>query len=73
MDAWYVENRSLLLDLKIIDGIIAEPLGGAHRAPEAVMATAGETIARALQDFAQAKTDFREHRRDKYLAIGRSL
>ena len=61
-----------LLDLKIIDGIIPEPLGGAHRAPEAVIAATGDQIARTLADFAGQNMDFREQRREKYLAIGRS-
>lgn len=62
-----------LRDLKIIDQIIAEPLGGAHRNPEAVMAATGDLIAKTLNEFAQSNGDFREQRRDKYLAIGRSL
>ncbi|PSJ53175.1 acetyl-CoA carboxylase carboxyltransferase subunit alpha [Kumtagia ephedrae] len=62
-----------LLDLKIIDGIIAEPTGGAHRSPDTVIAAAGDTIAKALAEFAGSNMDFREHRREKYLAIGRSL
>jgi acetyl-CoA carboxylase carboxyl transferase subunit alpha len=62
-----------LLDMKIIDGIIAEPLGGAHRAPDDVIAAAGEQISRAFTDLAGANMDHREHRREKFLAIGRSL
>jgi acetyl-CoA carboxylase carboxyl transferase subunit alpha len=62
-----------LLQLKIIDGIIAEPVGGAHRAPETVIAAAGETIDRGFRDLADAGQDYREHRREKFLAIGRSL
>jgi acetyl-CoA carboxylase carboxyl transferase subunit alpha len=62
-----------LLDLKIIDAIIPEPLGGAHRAPEAVLAATGDLISRTLGEFGQANVDFREHRREKYLAIGRTL
>ncbi|NGN42433.1 acetyl-CoA carboxylase carboxyltransferase subunit alpha [Mesorhizobium sp. CGMCC 1.15528] len=62
-----------LLDLKVIDAIIPEPLGGAHRAPETVMKAAGDLIAKTLADFAAKPTDFREQRREKYLAIGRSL
>ena len=62
-----------LLDLKVIDGIIAEPLGGAHRAPEAVINSTGDQIARTLQELGSQNMDFREHRREKYLAIGRSL
>jgi acetyl-CoA carboxylase carboxyl transferase subunit alpha len=62
-----------LLDLKIIDGIVSEPLGGAHRAPETVVSATGELIDRTLSEFAQSNLDFREHRREKYLAIGRAL
>ncbi|WP_378948185.1 acetyl-CoA carboxylase carboxyltransferase subunit alpha [Mesorhizobium sp. ANAO-SY3R2] len=62
-----------LLDLKIIDQIIAEPLGGAHRNPEAVISATGDLIAKTLREFGQSNGDFREQRRDKYLAIGRSL
>ena len=62
-----------LLDLKIIDGIVPEPIGGAQRAPEVVVNATGDLIARTLGDFAQSNLDFREHRREKYLAMGRSL
>ncbi len=62
-----------LLELKIIDGIVPEPLGGAHRAADAVIAATGDLIARTMQDFAQSNGDFREQRREKFLAIGRSL
>jgi len=62
-----------LLDLKIIDGIIAEPLGGAHRGPEAVIAATGDQIAKGLSELAGSNMNFREQRREKFLAIGRSL
>ena len=62
-----------LLGLEIIDGVILEPLGGAHRAPDTVIAATGDLIARTLRDFAGSNADFREQRRDKYLAIGRNL
>jgi acetyl-CoA carboxylase carboxyl transferase subunit alpha len=62
-----------LLDMKIIDGIIPEPTGGAHRSPDAVIDAAGDTIGKALADFAGSNIDFRDHRREKFLAIGRSL
>lgn len=62
-----------LLELKIIDAIIPEPMGGAQRAPETVIAATGELIAKTMKDFAGANTDFREQRREKYLAMGRSL
>jgi len=62
-----------LLSLKIIDAIIPEPLGGAHRSPSAVLTATGDLIDKTLGEFAQSNADFRENRRDKYLAIGRSL
>jgi len=62
-----------LLQLKIIDGIIPEPMGGAQRAPETVIAATGDLIAKTMKEFAGANTDFREQRREKYLAMGRSL
>ncbi|MEQ1953760.1 acetyl-CoA carboxylase carboxyltransferase subunit alpha [Mesorhizobium sp. CN2-181] len=62
-----------LLDMKIIDGIVPEPTGGAHRSPDAVIESAGEVIGKAFSDFAGSNMDFREHRREKYLAIGRNL
>ncbi|BAB50439.1 MULTISPECIES: acetyl-CoA carboxylase carboxyltransferase subunit alpha [Mesorhizobium] len=62
-----------LLELKIIDAIIPEPMGGAQRAPEKVIAATGDLIAKTMKEFAGANTDFREQRREKYLAMGRSL
>jgi len=62
-----------LLQLKIVDGIIAEPVGGAHRSPDTVIQAAGETIDKGFRDLAEATNDYREHRREKFLAIGRSL
>lgn len=38
-----------LLQLGVIDEIIPEPIGGAHRDPEAIFQTVGAAIARALQ------------------------
>jgi acetyl-CoA carboxylase carboxyl transferase subunit alpha len=63
-----------LLKFKVIDQIIAEPMGGAHRAPEAAMASAGDAIEAALKDMAdKSPTDLRRARREKFLAIGREL
>ena len=62
-----------LLELKVIEGIIAEPIGGAHRAPEKVIADAGDQIAAGFAELQAGSMDFREHRREKFLAIGRSL
>ena len=64
-------------DLKamgIIDDIIAEPIGGAHRDPKAVMTRAGEVIAASLKDMSKLSGDaLRKARRQKFLDIGRNL
>ena len=64
-------------DLKafgIIDGIISEPIGGAHRDHATVIAAAGDTIANALADLSPRPGDqLRTERRQKFLNIGRNL
>jgi acetyl-CoA carboxylase carboxyl transferase subunit alpha len=63
-----------LLRFGIIDEIIAEPIGGAHRDPEATIEATGDAIAKSLAEFdGKPPADIRQHRREKYLAIGRSL
>ena len=63
-----------LLALKLIDGIVSEPRGGAHRSPEDAIQAVGETIARALSEMLPLGRDaLRRQRREKYLAMGRSL
>ena len=63
-----------LLELKVIDGIVPEPVGGAHRAPEETIHAVGEQIATALAELEQSSGDeLRKQRRDKFLAMGRDL
>ncbi len=63
-----------LLKFKVIDGIVAEPVGGAHRNVETVIAATGDVVAGALADLAGVSPDgLRDMRHDKCLAIGRSL
>ncbi len=63
-----------VLDLKIIDGIVLEPVGGAHRAPDEAIASVGEQLARALAQLDEIPGDeLRRQRREKFLAIGRNL
>ncbi len=63
-----------LLDLKLIDGIVSEPLGGAHRAPDEAIQAVGETIARSLNELSTLlPAQLKQQRRDKYLAMGRDL
>jgi acetyl-CoA carboxylase carboxyl transferase subunit alpha len=63
-----------LKELGVIDRIVPEPVGGAHRARKVAMAGAAEEIAAALMPFKQmSPAEIRQQRRDKFLAIGRSL
>ena len=63
-----------LLELKLIDGIVPEPPGGAHRDPEEAIQAVGETISRALSEMLPLSRDeLKRQRREKYLAMGRNL
>ncbi len=63
-----------LYRLKIIDGIISEPLGGAHRGKEIVIDATGDVISEALKAMAGKDGQvLKQERREKYLQIGRSL
>jgi acetyl-CoA carboxylase carboxyl transferase subunit alpha len=58
----------------IIDGIVTEPIGGAHRDPAAAIASTGEAIASAFAELKGLDREtVRRQRRDKFLAIGRNL
>jgi acetyl-CoA carboxylase carboxyl transferase subunit alpha len=58
--------------LGIIDGIIPEPVGGAHRDGLSVVNAAGDVIVRALTDFDDMTPEaIRQDRREKFLAMGR--
>lgn len=60
--------------LKIIDGIIPEPVGGAHRDTPAIFASVGETLQQALDDLSGVSREtLKADRRKKFLAIGRAL
>jgi acetyl-CoA carboxylase carboxyl transferase subunit alpha len=58
----------------VIDQIVIEPIGGAHRDPAAAIAATGEAIGSALDEFAELNRDaVRQLRREKFLAIGRNI
>jgi acetyl-CoA carboxylase carboxyl transferase subunit alpha len=58
----------------VIDAIVPEPVGGAHRDPAATIAATGDAIAAALRDLGGLDREtVRRQRRDKFLAIGRSM
>lgn len=58
--------------LGVIDTIVPEPVGGAHRDPATAMAALGDAIGSALGELAdEAGEALRHARREKFLAIGR--
>ena len=65
-------TASDLLGMGIIDEVIPEPLGGAHRAADEVIARAGDTIAASLDALVPLDpAALRTQRREKFLAMGR--
>ncbi len=63
-----------LLGFGIIDAIIPEPAGGAHRDPEAAISSTGNAISAALDAFrGMSRDEIRAARADKFLAMGRKL
>ncbi len=60
-----------LKSLGVIDMVIPEPMGAAHRDPEAAIAAVGEAIAAALDELAPVAPDrLRALRREKFLKMG---
>lgn len=60
--------------LGVIDQIVKEPVGGAHRSPDVAMATVGAEIIKHIDDLAaMGPKDLVKARREKFLNIGRSL
>jgi acetyl-CoA carboxylase carboxyl transferase subunit alpha len=62
-----------LRQLGVIDRIVEEPVGGAHRDPAAAIARLGEALAEMLAGFDGWPAErLRRHRREKFLAMGRA-
>ena len=60
-----------LFRLGIIDRIVPEPLGGAHRVPQQAIAALGDALDEALRGFlGRDGAGLREERRRKFLAAG---
>jgi acetyl-CoA carboxylase carboxyl transferase subunit alpha len=60
-----------LLRLGVIDRIVPEPLGGAHRVPREAIGALGEALAETLRPLlARDSVSLRAERRRKFLAIG---
>lgn len=63
-----------LQQLQLIDGIIDEPIGGAHRHKEEVIGNVGAAIHAALEEVTPWDSDtLKAKRREKYLACGRNV
>ncbi len=62
-----------LLDLNVIDEIIQEPLGGAHRDRSSILINVRKSISENLKIFNEMSSDdILNHRKNKFLKIGRS-
>jgi acetyl-CoA carboxylase carboxyl transferase subunit alpha len=63
-----------LLKFGIVDGIVPEPAGGAHRDPAAAVEATGKAVAAALESLAGlSREELREARAAKFLGIGRKI
>lgn len=63
-----------LKKLGVIDTIIKEPVGGAHRTPAEAMKKVGQTIDKALGELSElTSAELIKRRRRKFLDIGRTL
>jgi acetyl-CoA carboxylase carboxyl transferase subunit alpha len=62
-----------LLRLRLIDEVIAEPIGGAHRAPESTIRDVGAALGRALDALGNLSGgELRAQRREKFIAMGQA-
>ncbi len=62
-----------LLNLKIIDEIIPEPLGGAHRDKNLILENVRSSIERSINDFdSLTREEVYNKRKEKFLSIGRT-
>jgi acetyl-CoA carboxylase carboxyl transferase subunit alpha len=63
-----------LIKLGVVDEIVPEPVGGAHRDPRTAIASLGDSIDKALQDLVGEERGFlKEQRRRKFLEMGRTV
>ena len=62
-----------LLGLKLVDEIIEEPLGGAHRGRQTTIGSVGDAIERCLGSLSgRSASELRRARRERFLAMGRA-
>ena len=65
-------TASDLLAMGLLDAVVAEPLGGAHRAPSETVTRAGEAIWAALEPLLPLEpAALQARRQEKFLAMGR--
>jgi len=63
-----------LVRFGVVDTVVLEPTGGAHRDPAAAISATGEAIANAFAELRGLDRDtVRRQRREKFLAIGRAI
>ena len=61
-----------LLKMEIIDEIIKEPIGGAHRNKEAVITSTREALVKHLEEFKKyTRDEILQQRKNKFLKIGK--
>ena len=61
-----------LAELEVIDQVIQEPLGGAHRKKAETVAAVGEALEKSLAELrAETGDDLKTQRRSKFLAMGK--
>ena len=61
-----------LKGLRVVDAIVPEPLGGAHRDSAKAIRSLGDSVERALGELTPLSADaLRKDRRDKFLKMGR--
>ncbi|MEM8935631.1 MAG: acetyl-CoA carboxylase carboxyltransferase subunit alpha [Pseudomonadota bacterium] len=62
-----------LLELGVIDSVVVEPVGGAHRDPALAIERLGDALESALHEMAGLDEEVvRKQRREKFLAMGRA-
>jgi acetyl-CoA carboxylase carboxyl transferase subunit alpha len=59
---------------RIVDGVVSEPMGGAHRDPKAAIQRVGDAIEAALSSLSGlSPADLKRQRKERFYAIGRQV
>jgi acetyl-CoA carboxylase carboxyl transferase subunit alpha len=63
-----------LIEMKIIDGIVLEPIGGAHRNHQKIIKDVEKTITKNLSELTKLDRNILvDNRRNKFLSMGRNI